>query len=45
MCGSDTCKVSIDGVKFVDIKGVKEATNTGFTGEGYANVDNETEAT
>ena len=42
MCGSDTCKVSIDGVKFVDIKGVQEATNTGFTGEGYANVDNET---
>ena len=42
MCGSDTCKTSIDGVKFIDIKGVKEATNTGFTGEGYANVDNET---
>jgi len=42
MCGNDTCKSSIDGVKFVDIKGVKEATNTGFTGEGYANVDNET---
>ena len=42
MCGNDTCKSSIDGVKFIDIKGVKEATNTGFTGEGYANVDNET---
>ena len=42
MCGNDTCKSSIDGVKFLDIKGVKEATNTGFTGEGYANVDNET---
>ena len=41
MCGSDTCKVFIDGVDFVDIKGVKEATNTGFVGEGYANVDNE----
>ena len=40
-CGSDTCKVFIDGVDFVDIKGVKEATNTGFVGEGYANVDNE----
>ena len=41
MCGSDTCKASIDGVEFVDIKGVKESSNTGFTGEGYANVDNE----
>ena len=42
MCGSDTCKTSIDGVKFIDIKGAKESSNTGFTGEGYANVDNET---
>ena len=42
MCGNDTCKTSIDGVKFIDIKGVKEASNTGFTGDGYANVDNET---
>ena len=41
LCGNDTCKASIDGVKFIDIKGVKEASNTGFTGEGYANVDNE----
>ncbi|MCQ2089535.1 MAG: pectate lyase [Fibrobacter sp.] len=40
MCGSDTCKTVIDGVNFVDIKGVKESTNTGFVGEGYANVDN-----
>ena len=42
LCGSDTCKTFIDGVNFVDIKGVKETTNTGFVGEGYANVDNET---
>ena len=42
MCGNDTCKTFIDGVNFVDIKGAKEATNTGFVGEGYANVDNET---
>ena len=42
MCGSDTCKTYIDGVNFVDIKGAKETTNTGFVGEGYANVDNET---
>ena len=42
MCGKDTCKTFIDGVNFVDIKGVKETTNTGFVGEGYANVDNET---
>ena len=42
MCGSDTCKTFIDGVNFVDIKGAKETTNTGFVGEGYANVDNET---
>ncbi|WP_405334131.1 pectate lyase [Fibrobacter sp.] len=42
MCGSDTCKTFIDGVNFVDIKGAKESTNTGFVGEGYANVDNET---
>ena len=42
MCGSDTCKTYIDGVNFVDIKGTKESTNTGFVGEGYANVDNET---
>ena len=41
MCGSDTCKTFIDGVNFVDIKGAKETTNTGFVGEGYANVDNE----
>lgn len=42
MCGNDTCKTFIDGVNFVDIKGAKEASNTGFVGEGYANVDNET---
>ncbi len=42
LCGSDTCKTYIDGVNFVDIKGAKETTNTGFVGEGYANVDNET---
>ncbi len=42
LCGSDTCKTFIDGVNFVDIKGAKEATNTGFVGEGYVNVDNET---
>ena len=41
MCGSDTCKVFIDGVGFTEIKGVKEASNLGFVGEGYANVDNE----
>lgn len=44
LCGSDTCKTFIDGVNFVDIKGAKEATNTGFVGEGYANVDNETDS-
>ena len=42
MCGKDTCKTYIDGVNFVEIKGVKETTNTGFVGEGYANVDNST---
>jgi PelA/Pel-15E family pectate lyase len=42
MCGNDTCKTFIDGVNFVDIKGVKESTNLGYVGEGYANVDNET---
>ena len=42
MCGSDTCKTYIDGVNFIDINGVKEASNTGFVGEGYANVDNST---
>lgn len=42
LCGSDTCKTYIDGVNFVNIKGAKETTNTGFVGEGYANVDNET---
>ena len=42
LCGSDTCNAYIDGVNFVDIKGAKETTNTGFVGEGYANVDNET---
>lgn len=42
MCGTDTCKTVIDGINFIDIKGVKETTNTGFVGEGYANVDNET---
>ena len=41
MCGSDTCKTYIDGVSYVDIKGDKEATNVGFVGDGYANVDNE----
>ena len=40
-CGNDSCKTFIDGVNFVDIKGVKETTNSGFVGEGYANVDNE----
>ncbi len=43
MCGSDTCSFVIDGVNSVDIKGVKaETTNTGYVGEGYANVDNAT---
>ena len=42
MCGNDTCKTYIDGVNFIDIQGVKEATNTGFVGDGYANVDNAT---
>ena len=42
MCGSDTCKASIDGIDFVEIDGVKETSNTGFTGEGYANVTNAT---
>lgn len=42
MCGSDTCTTYIDGVDFIDIQGVKEASNTGFVGEGYANVDNST---
>ena len=42
MCGSDTCKAYIDGVNFIDIKGVKETTNAGFVGDGYANVDNST---
>ena len=42
MCGSDTCKTYIDGVNFIEIDGVKEATNTGFVGEGYANVSNAT---
>ena len=42
MCGSDSCKVFIDGVNFVEIDGVKEATNSGFVGEGYANVANAT---
>ena len=41
MCGDDDCKTFIDGVNFVDIKGVRETTNSGFVGEGYANVDNE----
>ncbi|MBO4435365.1 MAG: pectate lyase [Fibrobacter sp.] len=42
MCGSDTCKVFIDGVNFVEIDGLKESTNGGFVGEGYANVANAT---
>jgi len=42
ICGSDTCKTFVDGVEFTSIKGVKETTNTGYVGEGYANVDNET---
>ena len=42
MCGNDTCTTYIDGVNFTDIQGVKEASNAGFVGEGYANVDNST---
>ena len=42
MCGNDTCTTYIDGVNFIEIQGVKEATNTGFVGDGYANVDNAT---
>jgi len=42
MCGKDSCKTYIDGVNFIEIKGVKETTNTGFVGDGYANVDNST---
>ncbi len=40
MCGTDSCKSFIDGVNFVEIDGVKETTNAGFVGEGYANVAN-----
>ena len=40
LCGSDSCKTFIDGVNFVEIDGVKETTNAGFVGEGYANVAN-----
>ncbi len=41
MCGSDTCKVVLDGANSIAIKGIKaETTNAGFVGEGYANVDN-----
>lgn len=40
-CCSDTCSFVIDGANSVDIKGVKaETTNSGYIGEGYANVDN-----
>ena len=39
-CGNDSCKTFIDGVNFVEIDGVKETTNAGFVGEGYANVAN-----
>lgn len=42
MCGNDTCTTYIDGVNFIEIQGVKEAANTGFVGDGYANVDNTT---
>ena len=42
MCGNDSCKMFIDGVNFVEIDGVKESSNTGFVGEGYANVANAT---
>lgn len=42
MCGNDSCKAFIDGVNFVEIDGVKESSNTGFVGEGYANVANAT---
>ena len=41
MCGDEDCKTFIDGVNFVEIKGIKETINSGFVGEGYANVDNE----
>ena len=40
MCGNDSCKTFIDGVDFVEIDGIKETTNMGFVGEGYANVAN-----
>lgn len=40
MCGDDSCKTVVDGVNFIDIDGVKETTNAGFVGEGYANVTN-----
>ena len=39
-CGNEDCKTYIDGVDFVEIDGIKETTNTGFVGEGYANVTN-----
>lgn len=45
MCGTDTCKAAIQGEEFLEIVGVKEATNGGFSGEGYANVDNKSGST
>lgn len=45
LCGTDTCKAVIQGEDFLDIVGVKEATNGGYSGDGYANVDNKSGST
>lgn len=45
LCDTDTCKAVIQGEDFLDIVGVKEATNGGYSGDGYANVDNKSGST
>ncbi len=45
LCGTDTCKAVIQGEDFLDIVGDKEATNGGYSGDGYANVDNKSGST
>ena len=39
-CGGSACTTTIQGDEFISIDGVSESKNAGFSGTGYANVDN-----
>ena len=40
LCGNESCNNILEGENYLEIDGVKESSNFGFLGNGYANVTN-----